>query len=100
MMADWHIQPRPGTDGALALGMMKIIVDEGLHDLDFLKEQTLGWEKLLNERLPEYPVEKVEEITGVPAETVRELAMTYAATKKTFIRANYGLHRTSRARHR
>ena len=35
--ADWHIQPRPGTDAALALGMMKIIVDRGLHDLDFLR---------------------------------------------------------------
>ena len=97
MMADWHIQPRPGTDGALALGMMKIIVDEGLHDSEFLKEQTIGWEKFLEERLPEYPLDRVAEITGVAPETIRELALTYASTKKSFIRANYGLNRHQNA---
>lgn len=97
MMADWHIQPRPGTDGALALGMMKIIVDEGLHDLDFLKEQTLGWEQFLNERLPEYPLDRVSDLTGLPPETIRELALSYASTKKSFIRANYGLNRHQNA---
>ena len=97
MMADWHIQPRPGTDGALALGMMNIIVNEGLHDLDFLKEQTIGWEEFLEKRLPEYPVEKASEITGVPIDTIRQLAREYAATKKSYIRANYGLNRHQNA---
>ncbi|MGU9977500.1 MAG: molybdopterin-containing oxidoreductase family protein [Candidatus Oxydemutatoraceae bacterium WSBS_2016_MAG_OTU14] len=97
MMADWHIQPRPGTDGALALGMMKVIVDEGLHDMNFLKEQTLGWEKLLKDRLPEYPLDKVAEITGLDQETIRKLALEYASTKKTYIRANYGLNRHQNA---
>ncbi len=97
MLADWHIQPRPGTDGALALGMMKVIVDEGLHDMEFLKEQTLGWEALLEKRLPEYPLEKVADITGLDAETIRKLALEYAATKKTYIRANYGLNRHQNA---
>ena len=97
MMADWHIQPRPGTDGALALGMMKIIVDKGLHDLEFLKEQTNGWEQFLEKKLPDYPVEKVAEITGLSPDEITRLALDYAATKKSYIRANYGLNRHQNA---
>ena len=88
MMADWHIQPKPGTDAALALGMMKVIVDAGKHDLDFLKQQTNGWEALIETKLPDYPLDKVEKITGVPAADIEKLALEYASTKKTFIRAN------------
>jgi anaerobic selenocysteine-containing dehydrogenase len=91
--ADWHIQPRPGTDAALALGMMKIIVDRGLHDLDFLRKHTVGWEKLLEERLPEYPLERVEAITGIAAADVEKLALLYGATKQSFIRLNWGIQR-------
>ena len=97
MMADWHIQPRPGTDSALALGMMKIIVDKGLHDLDFLKEQTHGWEEFLEKKLPDYPVERVSAITGLKTEDITRLALEYAATKKSYIRANYGLNRHQNA---
>lgn len=97
MIADWHIQPRPGTDGALALGMMKLIVDAGLHDQAFLEEQTLGWKELIETRLPDYPVDKVSRITGLPVETIRKLAMDYASTKKSYIRANYGLNRHQNA---
>lgn len=91
--ADWHIQPRPGTDAALALGMMKVIVDRGLHDEDFLREQTIGWEKLRDERLGDYPLDRVEAITGIPAADVEKLALMYAGTKKTFIRVNWGIQR-------
>lgn len=97
MMADWHIQPKPGTDAALALGMMKVIVDAGKHDLDFLKEQTFGWEELLETKLPDYPLNKVEKITGVSQEEIKKFAMEYASSKKTFIRANYGLNRHQNA---
>ena len=97
MMADWHIQPRPGTDGALALGMMKLIVDEGKHDLEFLKEQTLGWDEFLNEKLPRYDVKRVSQITGLPQSTIIELAREYGSTKKSYIRANYGLNRHQNA---
>lgn len=97
MMADWHIQPRPGTDSALALGMMKIIVDEGLHDVEFLKEQTIGWEEFIEKKLPEYTLEKVSEITGLEQDTIKKLALEYGKTKKTFIRANYGLNRHQNA---
>ncbi|HZF23072.1 MAG TPA: molybdopterin-dependent oxidoreductase [Burkholderiales bacterium] len=91
--ADWHIQPRPGTDAALALGMMKIIVDRELHDLDFLRSHTVGWEKLLEERLPEYPPERVEAITGIAAADVEKLALLYGGTKQSFIRLNWGIQR-------
>ena len=97
MMADWHIQPRPGTDGALALGVMKLIVDEGLHDIEFLKEQTIGWEHFINKKLPEYSLDKVAKITGLDESTIKKFAMEYAATKKSYIRANYGLNRHQNA---
>ena len=91
--ADWHIQPRPGTDAALALGMMKIIVDHGLHDEAFLREQTVGWEALLRDRLPEYTLDRVAEITGIPAADIERFALLYGRTKKSFIRLNWGLQR-------
>lgn len=91
--ADWHIQPRPGTDAALALGMMKVIVDRGLHDADFLEQHTVGWKKLLDERLPEYTLERVEAITGIAAADVEKLALLYAGTKQSFIRVNWGIQR-------
>ncbi len=93
MMADWHIQPRPGTDAALALGAMKVIVDNGLHDEAFLREQTLGWEQFINEKLPQYPLDKVSEITGVSEADIEKFALMYGKAKKSFIRANYGLNR-------
>ena len=93
MMADWHIQPRPGTDAALALGAMKVIVDNGLHDEAFLREQTIGWEQFINEKLPEYPLDKVSEITGVSEADIEKFALMYGKAKKSFIRANYGLNR-------
>ena len=91
--ADWHLQPRPGTDAALALGMMKVIVDHGLHDEAFLREHTVGWEELLQERLPQYPLERVARITGIPAAEVERLGLLFGRTKKGFIRLNWGIQR-------
>ena len=91
--ADWHIQPRPGTDAALALGMMKVIVDRGLHDVDFLERHTVGWKKLLDERLPEYTLDHVEAITGIAAADIEKLALLYGGTKQSFIRVNWGIQR-------
>lgn len=90
--ADWHLQPKPGTDAALALGMMKIIVDRGLHDMDFLRQHTVGWDKL-EQRLSEYPLERVAEITGLAAAEIEKLALMYGATKQSFIRVNWGIQR-------
>ena len=91
--ADWHLQPRPGTDAALALGMMKVIVDHGLHDDVFLRRYTVGWDRLVSEKLPQYPLHRVEQITGVPAADVERLALLYGRTKKSFIRLNWGIQR-------
>ena len=93
LMADWHIQPKPGTDAALALGAMKVIVDSGLHDEEFLREQTIGWEQFLNEKLADYPLDKAAKITGLSEADIEKFARLYASTKKSFIRANYGLNR-------
>jgi anaerobic selenocysteine-containing dehydrogenase len=92
-LADWHIQPRPGTDAALALGMMREIVEHGLHDAEFLAEHTVGWDRFAGERLPEYTLDKVEAVTGVPAADVAKLALLYGRTRKSFIRLNWGIQR-------
>ena len=78
--ADLWLQIRPGTDVALALGMIKTIIEENLYDKDFVAQWCHGFDQL-RERVKEYPVEKVAEITWVPAEKIREAARTYATTK-------------------
>ena len=60
--ADLWLRPRPGTDGALALGMLNIIINEELYDADFVDRWCAGFEEL-RQRVQEYPVEKVAEIT-------------------------------------
>jgi anaerobic selenocysteine-containing dehydrogenase len=88
--ADWHIQPRPGTDAALALGMMRAIVDEGLHDGDYVAQYTLGF-AALREQLADYPLDRVAALTGVPAEEIAHLARAYATTRPAAIRLLIGL---------
>ncbi|MBL7178459.1 MAG: molybdopterin-dependent oxidoreductase [Desulfobacteraceae bacterium] len=78
--ADIHAQLRPGTDGALALGMLNVIIKEGLYDKEFVEQWTVGFDKLA-QHIEEYPPEKVAEITWVPAETIRKIARMYATTK-------------------
>ncbi len=78
--ADLHAQLRPGTDGALALGLLHVIIKEGLYDKEFVEKWTIGFEKL-EKHIEQYPPEKVAEITWVPAETIKEIAWMYAATK-------------------
>jgi anaerobic selenocysteine-containing dehydrogenase len=90
--ADEWLPIRPGTDGALALALMHVIVAEQLHDVDYVTRYTLGFERLA-ERLLEWPPERAAEITGVPAERIRQLARDYAVTQPAAIRINYGLQR-------
>jgi anaerobic selenocysteine-containing dehydrogenase len=78
--ADIWLQVRPGTDVALALGMIKVIIDEGLYDKEFVNTWCYGFEKL-EERVKEYPVDKVAEITWVPTEKIKQAARLYATTK-------------------
>src|ERR1035437_4987411 len=71
------LQIRPGTDAALALGMMNIIISEGLYDKEFVDNWTYGFEEL-KKRCAEYPVEKVSEITWIPKEKIIQAARMYA----------------------
>jgi len=78
--ADHWLQVRPGTDDAIAMGMLHVIIKEELYDKDFVGKWTVGFDGL-RERVEEYTPEKVEEITWVPAETLRAAARMYATTK-------------------
>jgi anaerobic selenocysteine-containing dehydrogenase len=90
--ADWHLRPRPGTDPALALGMMNVIVREGLHDTDYLERYSVGF-KLLKERLDEYPLDRVAEITGVRSEDIVKLAKGYATSGTAAIQVHIGMEK-------
>jgi anaerobic selenocysteine-containing dehydrogenase len=88
--ADRFVQLRPGTDAALALGMMHVILRDGLHDAEYVRQHTVGFEALA-ERVRAYPPERVERISDVPAEVVETLAREYATTRPAFIRIGNGL---------
>ncbi|MQA83587.1 MAG: molybdopterin-dependent oxidoreductase [Streptosporangiales bacterium] len=88
--ADWHVQPRPGTDAALALGMMQVIVAERLHDADYVARHTVGFDEL-RERLDDYPPERAAELCGVPADEIVRLARAYATARPTAIRTLIGM---------
>ena len=89
---DEWIGIRPGTDAALALGMMHILFELGLEDADYIASYTVGIDEL-RERIKQYPPAKVSEITGIPVETIRSLGERYARSRAAFIRVNYGLQR-------
>ncbi len=90
--ADEWIAIRPGTDGALALAMMHVIIGEGLYDADYVQQHTVGFEQL-RERVVEWTPQRASEITGIPAERIIELARAYATTRPAAIRVNYGMQR-------
>jgi anaerobic selenocysteine-containing dehydrogenase len=91
-LADWHIAIRPGTDAALALGMMHVILREGLEDHEYIDRMTVGFEQLA-ERVREYTPERVAAWTGLTAGEVEQLAREYATTQPAAIRLNYGVQR-------
>jgi len=92
--ADIYLRPRPGTDGALALGMLNVIIEEDLYDKDFVTKWTYGFDKLA-ELVKEYPLEKVEEITWVPTDAIREVARVYATIKPAVIHEANGIDQQS-----
>lgn len=91
--SDWYIPIRPGTDAALALGMMNVIFREGLEDREYLDRATIGADKLKARAIDEYPLDRVAKITGIDAETIELLARRYATERPSLIRLNYGLQR-------
>lgn len=90
--ADQHIAPIPGTDGALALGLAHVIVNENLHDETWLQQYTVGWPEL-QARLAEYPPSRVAEITGVAVDTIIQLAHEYGTMQPALIKIADGLQR-------
>ncbi|MFC0215940.1 molybdopterin-dependent oxidoreductase [Paenibacillus chartarius] len=87
--ADWFIPLKPGTDAALALGIMYVLFDEGLTDDAFLREYTVGHEQL-REHVKPYDPERASAITGVPADDIVKLARLYGGTTPSFIRIGNG----------
>ncbi|MGH7384167.1 MAG: molybdopterin-containing oxidoreductase family protein [Candidatus Rokuibacteriota bacterium] len=90
--ADWHLMPRPGTDGALALGAMHVLIGEGRVDPDYIQRATLGFAALA-QHVKQYDPERVAAITGLAAEDIVAFARRYGATRAAFIRVGIGLSR-------
>lgn len=90
--SDIFIQPLPGTDSALALGMMHVLIAENLIDREFIDGHTIGFD-LLSEHVKTYTPEYVEKITSIKADQIIELAHLYGTRKPSCIRLNYGLSR-------
>ncbi len=82
--ADVWLPLRPGTDAALALGMLHVIIEEELYEKAFVEKHVHGWEPFLR-RVEEYPLDKVEEITWVPEQKIRDAARLFATTKPAVI---------------
>lgn len=90
--ADWHIAPKPGTDGALAMAMINTIINEGLIDQDYIDNYTEGFAEL-KERAKSRTPEWAEAITGVAADEIRKLAREYASMQPSAIRMGVALER-------
>src|SRR5579864_5461325 len=90
--ADWHLPINLGSDAALALGMMHVIISEGLHDTDYIAKYTTGFEQL-EEKVRDYSPERVARWTGISAADIRKLAREYAIRRPAVIRLNYGVQR-------
>jgi anaerobic selenocysteine-containing dehydrogenase len=90
--ADWHIAPRPGTDGALALGLGHVLVAEGMHDEAWLEEHTIGWPQL-RERLAEYPPGRAANLTGLTEQDIIRLARLYGSVRPALIKIADGINR-------
>ncbi|WP_322095317.1 molybdopterin-containing oxidoreductase family protein [Paraburkholderia bannensis] len=87
-----HIAPKPGTDGALALGMMHVLITEDRLDHDYIAAYTHGYEQLKARALTYTPA-RVAQICGIEEQVIVDLARLYASTRKVAIRMNYGLQR-------
>ncbi|MGI9229584.1 MAG: molybdopterin-containing oxidoreductase family protein [Gammaproteobacteria bacterium] len=90
--ADWHLAPKPGTDGALAMAMISTIIEEGLVDQDYVDNYTHGFAELA-ERAKSRTAEWAETVCGIPAEDIRRLAREYATTAPAAIRIGVALER-------
>ena len=90
--ADEWLPIRPGTDGALALALLHVIIAEELHDAEYVTAHSVGFEQLA-ERVQAWTPQRAQQITGIPAERITRLAHVYATRKPAAIRINYGMQR-------
>jgi anaerobic selenocysteine-containing dehydrogenase len=93
--ADWHLQINIGSDAALALGLMHVLVRDGITDRGYLAEHSLGFERVEQQVLPRFPPDRVAAITGLTAGDVERLAALYGAARTPFIRIGFGMSRFS-----
>ncbi|MFL5251673.1 MAG: molybdopterin-dependent oxidoreductase [Rhodopila sp.] len=91
--ADWHLPVRIGTDSALALGVMHILMRDGLADRAYLAAHTVGFERVEQEVLPRFPPARVADIAGLAEADIERLAALYGAARTPFIRIGFGLSR-------
>lgn len=87
-----HLAIIPGSDAALALGMMHVLIAENMQDIDYIEKFTIGYEQL-KQRVKEYSPAVVAKLTGISAEKIIQLARDYASIKPAVIRLNYGMQR-------
>ena len=87
-----HIALRPGTDAALALAMMHVLIQNDWLDHDYIAQHTLGWDAL-QARALEWTPERAAQVCGIPVEQINSLARDWATTKPAAIRLNYGMQR-------
>jgi anaerobic selenocysteine-containing dehydrogenase len=83
--ADLWIQPRPGSDGALAMGLLKVVIEENRYNPDFVREWTIGFDKIADE-VKTFTIADVERATWVPARQIEQFARMYAKHRPAFIR--------------
>ena len=91
-VADGHLRPLPGTDAALALGMMRAVVDSGLQDEDWCRAHATGYDALL-ERLEQYPLDRCAELCGVDSESIARVAHAFATDQPALLRLGVGAQR-------
>ena len=91
--ADWYLPINPGTDAALALGMMHVIINENLYNADYVARYTVGFDKL-REKVQAYSPEQAAKWTGISASDIVKLAREYATVRPAVIRLNYGVQRS------
>jgi anaerobic selenocysteine-containing dehydrogenase len=90
--ADWHIMPKPGTDGAFAMGVIAAMVDNGLVDREWVDAHTVGFEELA-ERAKQFTPAYVERVTGVPAADVARFSYDFTKAQPSVIRMGVALER-------
>jgi anaerobic selenocysteine-containing dehydrogenase len=94
-LADQHLRINPGSDQALAFGLMHVIIGEKLHDREYIEKFTNGFDALA-EKARAYDPERVAGLTGIAKDDIVRLAREYATTRPAAIRANYGIQRSER----